>query len=86
MRPISGLIIALLLSFPAYAEEDCPSEYLGQTDVSVIASASKSDEPLLRGEVDAYGQVDAADASQMRSVVPKGAKVVYCPEDDTQHN
>lgn len=93
MRALSALVIAAALSFPAYAEEDCPPEHLSPSDVAIIASALGNaptvvadNGPVLYGEVAAYGQVGPEDASQMAAVVPEGAKVVYCPIEGPHHN
>lgn len=91
MKTLMLVSTTLLASSVAYAGQPCQPEHLSAEDVSIMASVMISNQPasetryvdngratILYGVRDAYGRVGPDDLSQMQSVQPQGAKVVYC--------
>lgn len=99
MRKIITLLTASLLATAVHAGEDCRPEYLGAEDLAIMASvrpdavpatgtllAGPSRTPDLTGVVAIYGQLGEEDLSIIRSVQPKGAKIVLCPSSQPMRN
>lgn len=99
MRNLMLAAGTLLASAGALAGQPCQPEYLSAEDVSIMASVMIGREPgldtrhvddgratILYSVRDAYGRVGLDDLSQMESVQPQGAKVVYCLPDRPRSN
>jgi len=86
------LLLALLATTPALADQNCPSEYMGDEDIAIMASVRPAPEmagptrlaqagqsTVLYGLYDYLGRVGADDQAQIQSVQPVGTKLVQCP-------
>lgn len=86
------LLIALLATTPALADQDCPSVCMDSEDLAIMASVRPAPEmagptrlaqadqtTVLYGLYDYLGRVGADDQAQIQSVQPGGTKLVQCP-------